>query len=130
MKLEAFNFLADENIHPLVIKFLADKNFDVKSVFDFELNGKTDELIFLKAIGENRIVITHDADFGKIVFSKQSNFIGIIYLRPGHIDASLTISSLENLIDTNLNFESPFIAVVENRLGTVFIRLRNLIYGD
>lgn len=130
MKLNAFNLLADENIHPHVIKFLANENFNIRSVFDYQLNGKSDELVLQESYKENRIVLTHDADFGKIVFSKHTKFIGIIYLRPGHIDGASTIMSLDNLIRTNLTFESPFIAVVENRLGKVVIRLRNKIYGD
>lgn len=130
MKLSAFNFLADENIHPLVIKFFLDKSFNIQSVFDYQLNGKSDELILQKSFEENRIVLTHDADFGRIIFSKKSTFIGIIYLRPGHIDATLTIASLEKLTSANLDFKKPFIAVIENRLGSISIRLRNKIYGE
>jgi predicted nuclease of predicted toxin-antitoxin system len=130
MKLSTFNFLADENIHPQVIKFLSDKNFNIRSVFDYQLNGKSDEIILQKSFEENRVILTHDADFGKIIFSQKSTFIGIIYLRTGHIDATSTIASLEKLEDSNLDYQLPFIAVVENRLGKIILRLRNIIYGD
>ena len=78
-------YLADENIDTEVILYLQNKGFDVKSVFDFDLQGKSDVEILQKSVQENRIILTHDSDFGTLIFKDNAEIVGIIYLLPGHI---------------------------------------------
>jgi hypothetical protein len=39
------------------------------------------------------VVVTHDLAFGRHAIRAGTSFVGIIYLRPGHISASLCLQS-------------------------------------
>lgn len=56
-----------------------------------------------------------------------AKFIGIIYLRPGHIQAEFTVKTLEIIRDHAPDVVPPFILVAERTGGTVKIRLRQLL---
>jgi predicted nuclease of predicted toxin-antitoxin system len=127
MNFHALKFLADENIHPVVIDFLKTNKFDAKSLAAYSLNGKPDSDILKVDLQETRVVITQDADFGKLVFAEDNDFIGIVYLRPGHISSDFHIKTIQAIINEPLDLQPPFILVVENRIEQVKIRLRNSI---
>lgn len=74
---------------------------------------------------ENRVIITQDRDFGKLVYTQDFDFIGVIYLRPGHVSPEFHFETINFLIKSNLVFETPFILVAENTDGSIKIRLRN-----
>src|SRR5689334_8928769 len=105
--------LADENIHPEVIDFLRQEGFDVEAVSGSALAGKSDVYLLEAAYLVNRIIITQDADFGKLIFTRNISFFGVVYLRPGHFDAELHIATLKSIIATKLELIPPFILVAE-----------------
>jgi predicted nuclease of predicted toxin-antitoxin system len=127
MTFHALKFLTDENIHPTVIDFLKANKLDALSLADYSLNGKPDSDILKVALNETRVVITQDADFGKLVFADENEFIGIIYLRPGHISSDFHIKTIQAIIREELDLQPPFILVADNRGEQVKIRLRNSI---
>jgi hypothetical protein len=53
-----------------------------------------------------------------------AKFVGIIYLRPGHIRADFTIKTLEAIRDNAPEVTPPFILVAERTGNTVRIRVR------
>jgi hypothetical protein len=53
-------------------------------------------------------------------------FIGIIYLRPGHIRAEFTIQTLRTIDAQPLDVQSSFVLVAEQRDQTVHIGARLL----
>lgn len=124
MQLAGFALLTDENILDDVVVFLRNAGFDVKDVKEENLRGSSDLALLQLAHGENRVVVTHDADFGKLVYTQAIDFTGILYLRPGHISAAFHISTLQTLLQTNPQIEAPFIVVAENTGSTVKIRIR------
>lgn len=127
MKLSEFQLLADENIEPQVVAFLRSQKFDVTYIPEMGWQGRQDIDILVKATEQNRVVITQDDDFGKIVFTTSTPFIGIIYLRPGHFFPERTIIALQNLLTHNeLDYSIPFILVVEDKTTYIKIRLRNI----
>jgi predicted nuclease of predicted toxin-antitoxin system len=127
MKLTQFRLLADENMEPQVVAFLRSEGFDVAYIPEMGWQGRRDVDILIEATLQNRVVLTQDDDFGKIVFTTSIHFIGIIYLRPGHFFPERTIASLQNLLTHNeLDYSIPFILVVEDKINYVKIRLRNL----
>ncbi|MBO9681783.1 MAG: DUF5615 family PIN-like protein [Flavisolibacter sp.] len=75
---------------------------------------------------EGRVVLTHDADFGRIMHLSQIVHTGIIFLRPGHIDFNFTIQTLKSILAAELNVQVPFILVAERSGEDIKIRLRNL----
>lgn len=57
---------------------------------------------------------------------KLSDFVGIVYLRPGHIDPQFTIESLRLIAVRDLELAPPFIVVAKRTANSVTIRVRNL----
>ena len=55
-----------------------------------------------------------------------ARFVGIVYLRPGHIRADFTITTLEAIREHSPEVTPPFILVAERTGDTVKIRVRQL----
>ncbi len=81
------SFFADENISTDLIKWIREKGYKISGVKEENMFGATDINIIKKCFASNEIILTHDNDFGKIIFTKPVSFYSIIYLRPGHFDA-------------------------------------------
>lgn len=125
MHLSSFALLTDENIHPALVTYLRSEGFTVKDVKEENLIGSSDRKLLSISYQENLVVLTHDSDFGKIIFTKKVDYVGIIYLRPGHFDPEFHKTSFNKLLQANLDIQPPFIIVAENKQGKVKIRLRN-----
>jgi len=120
-----FPLLADENVNPEVIAFLRNAGLDVDSVAEQGKFGLPDTQVLQQATETGRVVLTHDSDFGGMaVFG--AKFIGIIYLRPGHIQSDFTIKTLEAIRSKAPDVTPPFILVAERTGDTVKIRVRQL----
>ncbi|MBI5398360.1 DUF5615 family PIN-like protein [Candidatus Woesearchaeota archaeon] len=74
-------FLADENIATSVVRALRNTGLDVKDVKESRLQGTADQDLLRLAFTESRVVITHDKDFGNVLFSKRRRHKGIVLLR-------------------------------------------------
>ena len=120
-----FPLLADENVNPEVIAFLRKTGLDVESASEQGRFGLPDTEVLRHATEAGRVVLTHDSDFGGMaVFG--AKFVGIIYLRPGHIRADFTIKTLEAIRSNAPELTPPFILVAERTGDTVKIRVRQL----
>ncbi|HZF08366.1 MAG TPA: hypothetical protein VFE33_06205 [Thermoanaerobaculia bacterium] len=75
---------------------------------------------------ENRVVLTHDSDFGRLAITTAEAIVGIVYLRPGHIRFGFTLETLEVLFEELTEVTPPFIAVAERTGDRVRIRYRTL----
>jgi predicted nuclease of predicted toxin-antitoxin system len=126
MKLTDCSFLADENIHPRVIQQLRELGFPVISVHDVGLTGMADSDILRYCVSENRVILTHDSDFGMLAILEGEPIIGIIYLRPGHRDPAFTLPTLEAVFREDLDIDSPFILVAERRGEKIKMRIRKI----
>lgn len=125
MKALDFPLLADENVHPDVIVFLREVGLDVESVSEQRQFGLPDIQVLQQATEAGRAVITHDSDFGGLALMG-AQFIGIIYIRPGHIHADFTIKTINAIRDNAPEVTPPFILVAERIGDTVKIRVRQL----
>lgn len=127
MKLTEYSIVCDENIHPVVVDFIRGEVKSVKTTYDLDLLSTDDEKILSAAHIMNSIVLTHDNDFGKIVFTKKVPFTGIVYLRPGHIIPLFTIEMLKTLFENEFDLAPPFMLVAERtKLDNIKVRLRSL----
>ena len=126
MTLNGYKLLTDENIDPVIVAFLRQRKFDVCDVKENGWFGMKDIDLMPLAYQEQRVIVTHDSDFGTIIFTKGEPFVGVLYLRPGHFDASPHIQSLEVLLTSNLDMQAPFIVIAENTGVAVKIRLRQM----
>jgi len=120
-----FSLLADENVHPEVVRFLADRGHDIQSVAGQGLVGQSDAGVMRLAHAAGRVVLTHDSDFGTLAIAQGEPFTGIIYLRPGHIRPGFTVETLETIAVQALDARAPFILAARSE-RTVRIRVRQL----
>jgi len=120
-----FPLLADENVHPDVIEFLREAGLDVESVSEQGKFGLPDTKVLQQASEADRVVLTHDSDFGGLALLG-AKFVGIIYLRPGHIRADFTMKTLEAIRNNAPEVTPPFILVAERTGDIVKIRVRQL----
>lgn len=125
MKALDFPLLADENIHSDVVAFLRKTGLDVASVSEHGHFGISDTHVLQQAAQAGRVVLTHDSDFGGLALMG-AQFIGIIYLRPGHIHADFTIQTIHAVRENAPEVTPPFILVAERSGDTVKIRVRQL----
>lgn len=126
MKLNDYPLLTDENIDSVITSFLRTAGFDVLNVIEEGLQGSPDQSLLELAVSQGRVVITHDSDFGALVIGQHQPVIGIVYLRPGHIDPQFTIASLEALLDQRLELPSSFLIAVRRNGLDITIRVRDL----
>lgn len=126
MKLRKYKYLADENINPDVISFLREQFIDVISVSEIGLTGADDNSVIRKACKDDRVILTHDSDFGTLALLRGEPVKGIIYLRPGHINSFFTIDTVKALFDNITDADPPFIIVAEKREKNIKIRIRHL----
>lgn len=126
MTLQDSRLLTDENMHPEVVQFLRSQGCDVLDVQEEGLHGTGDVKLMRLAYLEDRIILTHDRDFGRLAITTNEPMKGIIFLRPGHIDPRFTIGTLRVLFSRSTLPESPFIIVAERAHEEVKIRIRSL----
>ena len=126
MKLLNFGLLTDENIDPDVVAFLRRQGFDIWDVCDNGMQGSTDLVLLKQAVTDNRVIVTHDSDFGKLSILQGEPLIGLVFLRPGHINPRFTIETIETVLAANPDVAVPFILVAKRTGNTVAIRIRHL----
>lgn len=68
-------FLADENIHAELVRWLRATGHDVTYVAEV-LSGEPDRAILTTAQRERRIIVTDDTDFGELVFLRRLRAMG------------------------------------------------------
>ena len=126
MKLQDFAILADENIEREVVAWLRQRECDVLDVCEAGLIGCGDAQLIERAHSQNRVILTHDSDFGALWVARREPMVGLLFLRPGHIDPQFTIGALDLIFRRNLDLVPPFILVARRTGNRVTIRLRNL----
>lgn len=126
MKLADFALLTDENLEVEVVAFLRQSGFDVLDVCENGLHGSTDVYLLRRATRENRVVVTHDSDFGTLAILQGEPIIGILFLRPGHIDPQFSIETLKSLLASNPDISPPFVVVAKRSGNIVTVRVRHI----
>jgi predicted nuclease of predicted toxin-antitoxin system len=124
LRLQDFAFLTDVNLHPDLVAALRRLGFDILDVKESGLAGSSDLAILRLAYSQERVVLTHDSDFGQLAVAALEPILGIVYLRPGHFDPSFTLATLETLFEEVEDLAPPFILVAERTASRVKIRLR------
>lgn len=126
MRLHDFAFLTDENVHPTVVAHLRAKGCDVLDVCEEGWKGAEDASLLRLACSLNRVIVTHDSDFGALSIARMEPVVGIVFLRPGHIDPQFTIDTLQLLFEKDIEINPPFLLVAKRCRREVTIRLRRL----
>jgi predicted nuclease of predicted toxin-antitoxin system len=126
MNLSEFSLLADQNIHSDVVAHLRECQFDIVSVADLRLQGANDLTLIRLAFNQQRVVVTHDPDFGTLAILQGEPIVGILFLRPGHIRAEFTNATIDSVLSANLDVTPPFIVVAQRTVAGITIRVRQL----
>lgn len=124
MKPLDFPLFADENLIPDVVRGLRDRGFDVRTVWDDALVGRPDRDVLEVAARQGRVVLTHDLAFGRSAIRAGVPFVGIVYLRPGHISAGFVLDIVDALRASSIEVVVPFVAVAERQRSAVRVRVR------
>ena len=72
--------LANENVSATVIQLLRDRGHDVLSVKE-SMRGEKDPAILARAQAEQRLMLTHDKDFGELIYRSGWAHAGVLLLR-------------------------------------------------
>lgn len=88
-------FLLDMGLGQSTAAFLRSHGHDVVHLRDEGLQRLEDEKIIEKAHREDRVILTHDLDFGRIIALSRSQFPSVITFRlgnmqPAHVNHYLT----------------------------------------
>ena len=124
MKPLDFPLLSDENIPPEVVTGLRARGCNVRTAGEERLIGRPDFELLERAATQGRVVITHDLAFGQSAVRANTPFVGIVYLRPGHISAAFVLAVVDVLRTSAIDVQPPFIVVAERREAAVRVRLR------
>lgn len=124
MKPLDFPLLSDETIAPDVVSGLRARGCDVRTAGEEQLIGSPDKAVLERAVGQNRVVVTHDLAFGKTTIRAGTPFLGIVYIRPGHIAADFVLAIVDALRAFTIDVQPPFIVVAERREAMIRVRVR------
>lgn len=112
-------FLVDENLGSSVSKWLRQQGHDVVCI-GTDFSGIDDVAVLKKAYDENRILITCDTDFGKLVFKDQQTHCGIVLLRMTNMDFDKILSFLINVLDQCQNeLSNNFVVASDNGIRVI-----------
>ncbi len=71
-----------------------------------------------RATNQGRVVVTH----GRSAIRTGTAFVGIIYLRPGHISAAFVLAVIDALRGSTVEVQPPSIVVAERQQSTIRVR--------
>lgn len=116
-------FLADMGISPRVVEELRRRGHDAAHLVEEGLNRLPDGDILQKARQENRVLLTHDLDFGELLAASRGELPSVIIFRLKDMRAPNVSRHLFSIIDQQadpLN-NGAIMSVTEKR-----VRIRRL----
>lgn len=93
-------FLVDANVSPDVARLLAAAGHDAVAVRDVQLQDAPDDEILDWAVGDERVIISHDTDFGTLLAARRASKPSFILVRSAD---PLTTAQIAALIIDNLD---------------------------
>jgi predicted nuclease of predicted toxin-antitoxin system len=109
-------FLVNENVPASVIRGLRERGHDVLSVKE-SMRSANDKAILTRAEAEQRILVTHDKDFGELGFRRGlPSPCGIILFRLSGRKAEADRSRILEVLSSDLEFTGCFSVVTDDRV--------------
>ncbi len=92
-------FIVDQPVSPLLAERLRDGGHDAFHLRERGLSRSRDDDIFAVAVAENRIIVTADLDFSRILALSGRDGPGLILFRAGDISDQQMLSLLEAVLE-------------------------------
>jgi len=109
-------FLADESCDFAVVRALRNASHDVATVRDLA-PGAPDEEVVRITQAQERILLTEDRDFGRLVFASTAKSPGILYLRFPASARHAMVKTVLSLVDRkDFSFDRHFVVVQPGRI--------------
>lgn len=109
-------FLADESCDFAVVRALRAGGHDVVAVKD-AMAGAMDEDVARFAMRENRVLLTEDRDFGRLVYALSGLTLGVIYMRfPSHGRTTMAKVVCDLVMSWGNKLEGKFAVVKPGRV--------------
>ena len=109
-------FLANENFPAPSIALLKENHIELISIAE-DYQGISDEQVMKIAIEEQRIILTHDSDYGELIFKyKYKPQEGVIYFRIYNFEPVDPALILLDLIKQNITFKNHLTVVDERTI--------------
>ncbi len=113
--------IANENVSATVIRELRRRGHDVVSVKE-SMRSAADQAVLGRAADENRLVVTHDKDFGALAFRwGLPATAGVILLRLSGNNPEADNQRILNILEHGTDWAGHFCVVTDDR-----IRVRSL----
>lgn len=107
-------FLADMGVSPKVVDWPRSEGHDATHLRDHGLVSLPDEDVFAKAVGESRVLLTFDLDFGEIVALSHAQAVGVIVFRLHNTRTDHVIERLRHVLGASgQRLEQGAVVVVE-----------------
>lgn len=109
-------FLVNENVTRTVIRELRQRGHDVLSIKE-SMRSEKDDVILACAQAEQRIVVTHDKDFGELAFRcRLPSSCGMILFRLSGSDWDLVNQRVLDAIESRTDWAGHFSVVTNDRI--------------
>lgn len=112
----SLKFLADENIAKSLVSALRKNGYDVKDIKEENLFGISDREVIDKAKADDRVILTHDKDFGNLLNFPLQSHPGVVLIRYRNQSPSYVIPRLVPLLGTLKNKMKDSLTIVTENL--------------
>jgi predicted nuclease of predicted toxin-antitoxin system len=109
-------FLLDESVDARLAAFLTDRGHDVKAVAREYPSALKDREVLGLALGERRVLITNELDFGELIVREGLAHSGVILFRLHSTSLALKQARLESLLKRHEDQLGGFLVVTEGRV--------------
>jgi predicted nuclease of predicted toxin-antitoxin system len=106
----------NENVSATVIAELRQRGHDVLSVKE-SMRSASDEVILARAQAEQRLVVSHDKDFGELAFrTRLPAACGIVLLRLSGADRDTDNRRIVEALESRSDWAGHFAVVTDSRI--------------